>query len=635
MIQESKEIPAMIKLSIIIPYYNAEPYTGQLLDCLAPQMTDEVEVIVVDDGSSPAFDTKHDFVRVYRQDNQGVSIARNKGIDEAAGEYIQFIDADDMVPDYFVRKLLQKIEISRADVIDFSWRSYDHTGAQADVRLIEDKTFLTNPSACTRCFKRSYIGDVRFSEIKDATEDEDFSRRLGYLGQNSATFKVSMSQYMYYYRTGLPGSKSKKFQKGLKNTKRVTYYFNHVTADMRYLIDEIRKEDERNEVRLFTNQCDIPELSRWCQIFKPRKAWTHYLRGEPNNYIKIEPIPKHYDILLYAEFLNRVGGITSFLDYWSQLFKDEYKIALMCDRMEDGVVARFMRHIDVLRPNNNEPISCDTVIVNRLRDKIPGNVTYKKSIQVCHCCKVPGMSIPKNRDYLINVSEYSKQTWGSEAAGGTVIRNMVKKSKDRPLILVSATRIGAGDKGDNDKRFRILADKLNRAGISFLWFNFSDKPLGNAPRNFINLASREDVQGFMQVADYVVQLSTYEACSMTVQEALVNHVPLICCPVPSFAEQGVKDGINAHVVPFDMDFDVNILMDVPSFGYMQDIESIQEKWRKVLAAPALERKTVSVKIIKKYKDLQLGREMFPGTVFEVLRERGNYLEKELGVAEIL
>lgn len=625
----------MIKLSIVIPFYEAEPYTSELISVLARQISEEVEIIVIDDGSRQPFETKYDCIKVIRKENGGVSTARNLGLDVSAGEYVQFIDADDMVPDYFVKKLLAKIDSSRADVIDFSWRSLDHTGIWADVQLIEDKTFLTNPSACTRCFRKSFIGDVRFNETKDATEDEDFSRRLGYLFDDTPMKKVSMAAYMYYYRTGVPGSKSKKYQKGLKKTKRVIYYFDHVTPDMTYLIDEIRKENEVNEVRLLTNECDIPELKRYCCIMKPRKMWTHYLRGENNKDIMIEPIPKHFDVVLYCNKLNKVGGITSFLLYWCSYFKDEYKIALMCDKMDDSIAARFRQQVEVLGVNSKQPISCDTIILNRFNDVIPGNVTYNKSIQVCHACRVDGFHISRNRDYVVNVSEYAKASWGQEAAGAKVIRNMVAKSEDKTLVLMSATRIGAPDKGDNDKRFRILADKLNRAKIPFIWFNFSDKPLSNPPRNFINMEPRSDMQALMRIASYVVQLSSEEACSMTVQEALVNHVPIICTPVPSFEEQGVIDGHNAHVVPFNMDFDISILLDIPEYGYIQDVDAIKDKWRKLLAADPVPHARYLIKVTRKFKDMELKREVFPGTTYEVSRERAAFLCKELKVAEIV
>lgn len=624
-------------LSIIIPYYNAEPYTSELLDALAPQVDDSVEVIVVDDGSRQPFKTDHDFVTVIRKENGGTSSARNMGIEKSTGSYIQFIDSDDLVPDYFIKRLMAKIVMARPDVIDYSWRSLDHTGAWADIKLVEDKTFLTNPSACTRCFSRAFIGETRFNENKDTTEDEDFSRKLGYLFPDLQINKASISDYMYYYRTGVPGSQSKKFRKGLKKTKRFVFYYDKVTADMADLVDTIRKIDECNEVRLLTNRCDIPELRRYCLIQKPRKTWAHYARGEKTSLIQIEPVPARYDIVMYCEKLNRVGGITSFIYYWIQAFKDEYKILLLYDKMDELQLKRFDCLVDTQRNNADSPIYCDTLILNRLTDKIPRNVTYKKTIQICHACRQQDLRIPKGRDYLVNVSDYARDTWGSEAAYGIVIHNMARRSlQDKPLVLVSATRVGAPDKGDNDKRFRCLASMMNDAKIPFIWFNFSDKPLPNAPMNFINMEPRADVQGFMQIADYVVQLSTYEACSMTVQEALINNIPLICCPVPSYKEQGVHDGINAHVVPFDMDFDVNILRDIPVYGYIQDTEAIMRKWRKLLAAEPKPQTTARVRVLKKYKDVAIGKEIFAGSILELSRDRAEELARnEAHIVELI
>ena len=63
----------MKKLSIIIPVYNAEPYISELIECLHPQLTEEVEVICIDDGSRIPFTPKHDKIKFIRQQNKGVS----------------------------------------------------------------------------------------------------------------------------------------------------------------------------------------------------------------------------------------------------------------------------------------------------------------------------------------------------------------------------------------------------------------------------------------------------------------------------------------------------------------------------------------------------------------------------------
>ena len=93
------------KVSLIVPVYNAEEYIGATLDSIINQDFNSYEIIVVDDGStdqSPEIISEKltkstaDY-RIIRQDNAGVSSARNRGMQEATGEYLVFIDADDYV----------------------------------------------------------------------------------------------------------------------------------------------------------------------------------------------------------------------------------------------------------------------------------------------------------------------------------------------------------------------------------------------------------------------------------------------------------------------------------------------------------------------------------------------------------
>lgn len=100
-----------MKYSVVIPLYNKEHYIAGTLRSVLTQTFPDYEVIVVDDGSTDhslqaCKEVRSDKIRVVQQVNQGVSAARNKGIELAAGEYICFLDADDAWhPDY-----LQNIE---------------------------------------------------------------------------------------------------------------------------------------------------------------------------------------------------------------------------------------------------------------------------------------------------------------------------------------------------------------------------------------------------------------------------------------------------------------------------------------------------------------------------------------------
>ena len=265
-----------MKLSLIIPYHDTLDYTVGLLRILKPQMTNDVECIIIDDDSTfrLAIDD-YKWVRFYGTNNHKPSIARNIGIDCSFGDYIQFIDSDDTVAPYFVRKILEKIDNEQPDIIEFSWKSL--VTDTYDFKLKENDR-LAVPSVVTRTFKRSYIGDVRFNEFKDAAEDEDFSRKLGYI--KNPDIKVSViTDYMYYYRDHREMSNVSLYQQGRKNTKRIIYYIPKVTSDMQYLVNEIRDEDRYNEVVLMTNQCDILELTRYCQVMEPCDMWCHIFRG--------------------------------------------------------------------------------------------------------------------------------------------------------------------------------------------------------------------------------------------------------------------------------------------------------------------------------------------------------------------
>ena len=362
-----------MKLSIVIPAFNAEPYLKELLECLSKQMTDDVEVIIIDDGSDKKVSYSYPWLKIYRQKNRGPAAARNKGMDKAKGDYISFIDADDMVPEYYISKILAKIDNMTFDVCDLSWKSLNNQGMQVNKKLNSDADWLPNPSACTRVFRRAFIGDTRFSILKDSTEDEDFSRRLGYLWPDTDMVHTVIPEYCYFYRTYVSNSNSKKYRKGLRNTKRVTYYYKHVTKDMTHLIDEFKKEDEKNEVILLTDQNDIPELRRWCQIFKPQHTWTHYLRGETYHDIEIIPVAHKTQVVLYENTLPKVGGIGTFIYNWCQLMSKDYDITYVVNQADEARLERIRKLVTVIRNEPNRRIICDTLIMLRITDRIPGD----------------------------------------------------------------------------------------------------------------------------------------------------------------------------------------------------------------------------------------------------------------------
>ena len=92
----------MVKISVIIPVYNNEKYLKECLDSVCHQTLTDIEIICINDGSSDGSlnilneYSKDDRIIVIDQTNQGPAIARNRGLDIAKGEYIGFLDSDDI-----------------------------------------------------------------------------------------------------------------------------------------------------------------------------------------------------------------------------------------------------------------------------------------------------------------------------------------------------------------------------------------------------------------------------------------------------------------------------------------------------------------------------------------------------------
>ncbi len=149
-------------VSVIIPLYNARRYVAQAIESALNQTYSNVEVIVVDDGSTddPLEVISKYPVRVIRQDNKGASAARNTGIREATGEFIVTLDADDTIsPEYIVRTMSLMTPDISAVCTDFDYFG-QHTGRTHITipTLVEELT--GNKLTCCALFRKQALVDV-------------------------------------------------------------------------------------------------------------------------------------------------------------------------------------------------------------------------------------------------------------------------------------------------------------------------------------------------------------------------------------------------------------------------------------------------------------------------------------------
>lgn len=180
-------------LSIIIPYYKTLEETKVLLNTLIPQLNDNVEVLLIDDGCNESkLDKYGDIIHIlHLHSNSGTaSVPRNVGLEIAQGKYIAFIDSDDMVSNDYVIKVLNAIKEDK-DVIYLSWRSKVHN-------VIMGIPKKWNCSVWCRVFKKEIIGNVRFKEDLKIAEDWVFIHSL----KPKSSIAVKKQIYFYNLREG-------------------------------------------------------------------------------------------------------------------------------------------------------------------------------------------------------------------------------------------------------------------------------------------------------------------------------------------------------------------------------------------------------------------------------------------------
>lgn len=210
----------MPKVSVIIPIYNVENYVIKTVDSIISQTEKDIEIILVDDGSTDnsgnicdAYVQKDKRIKVIHKENGGLSSARNAGLDIAAGTYVLFVDGDDYLKSDAIEILLKVSEKYPSDFIQFSWQevkegelpiavdtSSDIYQAHTSKELFENLYKLGGvaASACTKFFKNEFIKDKPFKTIRH--EDEMWCSDA-FRNDLTVTY-INDKLYYYVMRTG-------------------------------------------------------------------------------------------------------------------------------------------------------------------------------------------------------------------------------------------------------------------------------------------------------------------------------------------------------------------------------------------------------------------------------------------------
>ena len=184
--QEDKKYEKL--LSVIVPVYNTEKYIANTLDSIIDAAIDDMEIIVINDGSKDGSEAiikeyEKDFpelIRYIKQDNHGLGNVRNVGLKEAKGKYIASIDSDDTININFFADAVEYLE-NNIDVVIYDWQSITNEGTYPtaaidyvfnNINKYEGLLYTTiMPSTCNKIIKKSLFDELKLTYKEDKYED--------------------------------------------------------------------------------------------------------------------------------------------------------------------------------------------------------------------------------------------------------------------------------------------------------------------------------------------------------------------------------------------------------------------------------------------------------------------------------
>lgn len=203
-------------VSIIIPIYNADKYLTRCLDSIVNQTYTNLEIILINDGSSDKspticnkYATKDNRITLINKTNEGVSVARNIGIQKSSGEYITFLDADDWIVSNYIEQLMTPFENEDIDISICDYQicndyistplESNHNFSYSDAReyLLENqkKGNFATIVPWGKIFKKKIISDIFFPE-KLHFEDEATIYKFFYASKQIA--ECNYKAYFYF-----------------------------------------------------------------------------------------------------------------------------------------------------------------------------------------------------------------------------------------------------------------------------------------------------------------------------------------------------------------------------------------------------------------------------------------------------
>lgn len=285
--------------------------------------------------------------------------------------------------------------------------------------------------------------------------------------------------------------------------------------------------------------------------------------------------PIKRETILYYSLIHMIGGIET----WIYALAKRFELTVVYDRADKKQLDRLKEIGTETIRNVGQPIECDNLLFPVFNN--PTFINAKCRIAFIHgmydC--LGGLECIPEFDKIYAVSKKASdafyKTYGIKS---TVLYNFVDiEIKEKPLIIGIFSRLSK-EKGRD--RLIYLLDKLKEKEKSFLALIFTDLPFEYDDSRVIFIKPELNPHGWMNICDYVCQLSDTEAGCLTAQESLKLGKPLIITKLPILDEFGINES-NAKILEFDMsNLDVEDLWNIPVVKNWK--EPVSKEWEDIM-----------------------------------------------------
>lgn len=340
-----------MKISIVVPVYNCEAYLEECIESVTNQTSDNWELILVNDGSTDgcadicdAYSAKYpDKIFVFHKKNEGQFLARKHGILKCTGDYIGFLDADDLLDKDYVKILTENIsDYNFPDVLCFGFTQFGsninkETKVADDTiyfRTSDERKFVYNQiirgqltgSLCSKAFKNNVISEntPNDKDVKNKRFAEDAYHSFNALAKSDSI--LYLNNTLYYYRNN-----NQSFSQGFANRSldyfNSKYLFELLESNLEIMgLDDTESKNELCSHNFNDTVHFMLKYFRTAQNLKRKKEiidfdWSSYLLEDTitlidrdNNYrksyVKVWKAfenKKYFEILFREKFKNIIG----------------------------------------------------------------------------------------------------------------------------------------------------------------------------------------------------------------------------------------------------------------------------------------------------------------------------------------